>query len=159
MNRVRAGLLGLLTTPSFVLVGCGYFHPKPTIQTDPDLNFYQTAVTQLEFVDEVPPNEQAISTPAPLNLETDTPDFREISLQECIQLALKNNEVMRDLGGVVFENARGTSDGLQPGSARIRTAIGFGSGRPRSRPRARLTPNSPRMRSCSGSINPTTTAR
>jgi hypothetical protein len=104
MNRVRAGILGLLTTPSLVLSGCGYFQNQTAVVSDPSLNYYQTAATQVEYVDEVLPDQQASSTPAPLTLLNDTPEFREISLQECIQLALQNNQVMRDLGGVVLRS-------------------------------------------------------
>ena len=68
------------------------------------MNYYQAAATQVEYTDVVPTDEQAASTQAPLTLHTDNPEFREISLQECIQMALQNNEVMRDLGGVVLRS-------------------------------------------------------
>jgi outer membrane protein TolC len=126
MNRVRAGLLGLLATPFLLLPGCGHSQKKQAVFTDPDLNFYQTAATQVEFNDEVPTGEQAASTPAPLTFQDDTPAFREISLQECIQLALQNNEVMRDLGGVVLRTPAALQTVYSPGVQESEPRLGLG---------------------------------
>jgi outer membrane protein TolC len=126
MNRVRAGILGLLTTPSLVLSGCGYFQNQTAVVSDPSLNYYQTAATQVEYVDEVLPDQQASSTPAPLTLLNDTPEFREISLQECIQLALQNNQVMRDLGGVVLRSPASAQTIFNPAVQETEPRLGLG---------------------------------
>lgn len=125
MNRMRAGLLGLLTAPTLVLLGCGYFQNKH-VACDPDLSYYQTAATRVEYVDDLPPNENAASTPAPLTLHTDTPTFRDISLQECIQLALQNNQVMQDLGGVLFRDPAALQTVFDPAVQETEPRLGLG---------------------------------
>ncbi len=74
----------------------------------------------------VPPGEQSASTPAPLTLHTDTPEFREISLQECIQMALQNNEVMRDLGGVVLRTPASLQTIYSPAVQESEPRLGLG---------------------------------
>lgn len=125
MNRVRAGLLGFLTAPTLVLLGCGYFQNKH-VACDPDLNYYQTAATRVEYVDELLPSETAANTPAPLTLHTDAPKFRDITLQECIQMALQNNQVMQDLGGVVFRDPASVQSVFDPAVQETEPRLGLG---------------------------------
>ncbi len=126
MNRVRKRLLGLLATPSMALVGCGYFQNQKVVVSDPDLDYYHTQATQVEYNDEVPPGEQAASTPAPLTLHDDAPEFREISLQECIQMALQNNEVMRDLGVAVLRSPASVQTVYNPAIQESEPRLGLG---------------------------------
>lgn len=125
MNRVRAGLLGFLTAPTLVLLGCGYFQSKHQA-CDPNLDYYQTAATRVEYVDELPPGETAASTPPPLTLNTDAPKFRDITLQECIQWALQNNQVMQDLGGVVFRLPAQVETVFDPAVQETEPRLGLG---------------------------------
>ena len=125
MNRVRCGLLGLLTSPAVVMLGCGYFQ-QTQVASGPDLSYYQTAATQVEYVDELLPNEQSANTPAPLSLHNDTPEFRDISLQECIQMALQNNEVMRDLGVAVLRTPASLQTVYNPAVQESEPRLGLG---------------------------------
>jgi outer membrane protein TolC len=80
----------------------------------------------LEYTDEIAPSEQAASTPAPLTLHNDAPEFREITLQECIQLAIQNNEVMRDLGGVVLRTPASVQTVYNPAIQESEPRLGLG---------------------------------
>ena len=117
--------MGFLAAPIFMLPGCGNFQHKP-VAPDCDLDYYQTTATEVEYTEPLPPNEEAASTPAPLTLNTDTPEFREISLQECIQMALQNNEVMRDLGGVLLRTPASVQTVYTPAVQESEPRLGLG---------------------------------
>ena len=62
--------------------------------------------TQIEYPAESPCTQNSadpsINSPPPVTLDNDAkPEYWDVSLQEVIQLALANSEVLRDLGGAV----------------------------------------------------------
>ena len=125
MNRVRHWLLGLLGAPVLVLPGCGYFHHNPAPPNCDFVNYRPTA-TQVEYTEPLPLDEDIAATPAPMTLYADTPVFRDISLQECVQLALQNNEVMRDLGGVLLRTPASVQTVYTPAVQESEPRLGLG---------------------------------
>ncbi len=125
MNRVRLRLLGLLAAPVLVLPGCGYFQHNPAPPMC-EVEYYQPPATQVEYTEPLPPDEDIATTPAPLTLYADTAEFRDISLQECIQMALQNNEVMRDLGGVLLRTPASVQTVYTPAVQESEPRLGLG---------------------------------
>lgn len=85
-----------------LVAGC---RNKPTASVVDSAPYVQAA-TSIETPElDTPLNEEVRSTIRPVSLSSETPDqFREISLQEVVQLALANSKVFRDLGGVVLQS-------------------------------------------------------
>jgi outer membrane protein TolC len=52
---------------------------------------------------------------APLTLSSDTPQYRDITLQEAVEIGLSNSRVMRDLGGTVLRSPATTRSIHTPG--------------------------------------------
>ena len=98
---IRAILVALLVA----LAGCTPQDPFYVVRSrhDNDLEFYQGAATQIDDpnVESQRLADVAGATP-PLSLQRrDTNNIWELTLEEAIKLALKNNKIMRNIGGSV----------------------------------------------------------
>lgn len=92
-------LAGLTTLP-----GCSLRKARE-FEFDSDFAHYQGAATELSQPDvDTVSYEEVASTRAPLTLHEDSlPDFWDLTLDDAIQTALANSQVMRDLGALVLE--------------------------------------------------------
>lgn len=84
-------------------VGC---HMKDSLVFDKQekIGPYRKVATAIEYPDvKACSRPEAVSTMAPRLINDDRPlEYRELTLQEAVQTALQNSEVMRDLGGQVL---------------------------------------------------------
>jgi outer membrane protein TolC len=116
MDRIRRTIVAVLTTSLVMPAGCQWrrdaaFHGAPEA-------CYDKVATQIEYPAESPCTQSnadpSIDSSPPVTLSADTkPNYWDVSLQEVIQLALANSEVLRDLGGAVVrapESTRTTVD-------------------------------------------------
>jgi outer membrane protein TolC len=87
------------------LPGCSMRKSKE-LQFDPDFSHYYGAATELAEPDvETVSYEELTSTLPPLTLKEDAPpEFWDLPLEEVIQTAIANSQVMRDLGALVLES-------------------------------------------------------
>jgi len=105
MNRPPAWISLTLVTALAVLPGCllrdreGWFH-------DESVAHFNAVATELEA-----PNVESSSSPdtlgalAPLTIRNDQPtEYWELSLEETVQTAISNSQVLRDLGGAVIRS-------------------------------------------------------
>ncbi|MDA1015796.1 MAG: TolC family protein [Planctomycetota bacterium] len=98
------------------VVGCWsppqLMNPEPQVFDDADeLAAYDHASLQIETPPEDPShNSDLLATQAPIDITKATPeDFREMPLNEAVQLALSNTRILRDLGGLVLRSPSSTS--------------------------------------------------
>ncbi len=75
-----------------------------------DSSAYLQAATAIETPElDSPVDEQAHLAVRPVSLSTEVPaEFREISLQEAVQISLANSKIFRDLGGIVLQSPEST---------------------------------------------------
>lgn len=103
MSR-QTPLIGLVaTTVLIALTGCHPQEPFYLKNVDNDLQYYKGQATEIEYPDV---NADRLADVAqamrPWSLKhRDPKSFWELSLEEAIQIALKNNKVMRNIGGQV----------------------------------------------------------
>jgi hypothetical protein len=116
MDCFRPIIVAMLTLSLAMPVGCQWrrgldFHGARDTS-------YEKMATQIEYPAESPCTQNSadpsINSPPPVTLDNDSkPEYRNISLQEAIQTALANSDVLRDLGGAVVrapETTRTTTD-------------------------------------------------
>ena len=75
---------------------------------DSGMHHYVDMSTRIELPDVNPSYDDRMAeiaaTPPPITLNSQTPtEFWDLSLQETVQLALRNSEVLRDLGGAILQ--------------------------------------------------------
>ena len=72
---------------------------------DPDLEHYKTASTQIEYPDvESASYAETAATPPPLTIhQVGQADYWDLTLNDALQTALANSQVLRDLGGLVLQ--------------------------------------------------------
>lgn len=126
----KANLVRSLGTPlaiSALVWGCRH-HEKVVEQPVP----YIQAATAIETPElDCPTSEESHSAIRPVSLSTEIPsEFRDMGLQEAVQLALANSKVFRDLGGVVLDS---------PSSARTTMDTAILESDPRFGPQAALS--------------------
>jgi len=93
----------LLVLAAPALPGCRWRDTGGMYGGDPDLAYFRTVATQIDVPDVPSDTGIAQSTAPPMTLTEDTPiEYWDLTLQECVQLALTNSQVMRDLGGLVL---------------------------------------------------------
>ncbi len=95
----RISLMGLMLLNAW---GCNWNRPKYEFY-EGELEAYQHAATEIEDANLIDHDRfsQAATTP-PRTLLTETPpEYWDLHLDECIQIALSNSRVLRDLGGVL----------------------------------------------------------
>jgi outer membrane protein TolC len=103
MSR-QTPLIGVvITTILIALVGCHPQEPFYLKNVDNDLQYYKGQATEIEYpevnADRLPDVSEAMR---PWSLKhRDTKNVWELTLEEAIQIALKNNKVMRNIGGQV----------------------------------------------------------
>jgi len=101
-----AGIVSLAVVLALGLTGCKSPHKK---LEEHDLAHYVAVSTHIDYPDLVPRHDdgyaQIASTPRPNTLRNQSPtDFRDMTLQEAVHLALQNSQVLRDLGGSVLRS-------------------------------------------------------
>jgi outer membrane protein TolC len=101
MESKRA-ILALAAIVAF-LGGCQGGKEYRFFRDDGQLRYYKDQATQIEFPEaDQPPPPSAITTLPPRILHDGMPaDYWPLPLQEAVQVALANSEVMRDIGGRV----------------------------------------------------------
>jgi len=111
-------LLRLCLAMCFTVSGCALQHSTDFVG-DPDLEYYKTAATQIEFPDvESPAFAESASIAAPLTLSTaDPPEYWPLTLNDAIQLALRNSRTLRDLGGLVIQAPQAVRTVMDPALA------------------------------------------
>jgi hypothetical protein len=101
MYRVRLALVVVLATAFLAAGGC-FSRKGNSVFTAPyDAAKYRQMATEIEYPNiETPLRGELLDTPPPLSLvRGDMPKYRDITLEEAVQAALTNNQVIRDLGG------------------------------------------------------------
>ncbi len=103
-HRGRSFIVASLATVS-LLAGCRH-HDAVVTDSAP----YLQAATAIETPDlQIPTDTEVHSALRPVSLTSEIPtEFRDVSLQEIVQIALANSEVFRDLGGVVLRSPSST---------------------------------------------------
>ncbi len=99
-----------------VLSGCGLpWKNESVVHQEADWQYYKNAATRVDYTDPyVAEPEEVLATVAPRTIDDDDPDFREITLQDAIQMALTNSTVLRDLGGLVLQSPNSTRSVFDP---------------------------------------------
>jgi outer membrane protein TolC len=103
MSRQAPHIGVLLATIVAALAGCHPQEPFYLKNVDNDLKYWKGEATQIEYpdvnADRLPDTANAIR---PFSLENQDPkNFWELTLEEAMGYALKNNKVMRNIGGQV----------------------------------------------------------
>lgn len=111
----RARLLRWLAATLAVGAGCAKVH-RFHFQESAVPSYYNTVSTQIEY-----PNvkscleDKVVTTPAPLTLENPADlQTRDIRLEEVIQIALQNSDILRSLGGTVVQAPAGVRTQFDP---------------------------------------------
>jgi len=102
MKRQSAWFVGLLVG-ALVLPGCLF--AKRDFTFDEGITHFETVATQIEYPNVAAPSgHEVLCAYEPRRLNDPEPDYWDMTLQEAIQLALANSEVMRDLGATVIRS-------------------------------------------------------
>ena len=97
------------------LCGCVQQNRGGFLGGDPDLGYYRTVATDIEYPDVPSANDETATTIAPLTLDDDEPiEYWDLSLQEAVQIALSRSEVLRDLGGLVLQSPASAETVYEP---------------------------------------------
>lgn len=97
----RRGIAGLLIGAMLTAVGGCAKHNEVKF-ADSTFEHYKRVATEMKFADVHSP--AAPPTEIPLSLATAPREFWDVPLEEAIQLALQNSQVMRDLGGLILRS-------------------------------------------------------
>jgi outer membrane protein TolC len=83
----------------------GCLSPKSAEKSEGDLAHYQHVVTQIEYPTvPVPCDENVLRTPPPRTMrDLSNVQYRDLSLQDAIQIALSKSRVLLDLGGTILQ--------------------------------------------------------
>ncbi|QDS87798.1 Outer membrane efflux protein [Rosistilla ulvae] len=98
-----------------ITAGCNLAQ-KSTQVADCENHNFSARATQIEYPDvQLACHSQGLSTLPPRSLDDAPPEvYRELTLDEAIQVALRNSQVMKDLGGSVLNAADTTSSIYDP---------------------------------------------
>lgn len=90
--------------------GCRLRQPAPT-RSEAPLRIFQGHALDVEYPDVATPIDgELLATPAPLSVANAHPSqYRDLPLQEAIQIALINAKVLRDLGGQLIRTPQAAS--------------------------------------------------
>jgi len=83
-------------------------------QDDKHLKQFHSVATEIEYPDVGRSNDELITATSPQTIANSTQKYRNLSLQETIQLALTNSDVLRDLGGTVVPTPNNAKTTLDP---------------------------------------------
>lgn len=122
MKRVWHWYLGLAIALTIGSPGCTLRRADYAFQSQ-SLSRYQNMATEIEYPDvDAPSNPQAASTMAPFMFPTGPNDpepvYWDLPVEEAVQAALQNSQVLRDLGGLVLQS------GIQNSAVQVRTIQG-----------------------------------
>ncbi|MEQ8789682.1 MAG: TolC family protein [Pirellulaceae bacterium] len=113
--RTLVWSLVLLTLASSATPGCRWRDTGGMYGGDPDLAYFRSVATAIDVPDVPSDTSGVLSTAPPLTLSDDAPiDYWDLSLQECVQMALTNSQVMRDLGGLVLQAPESVDTVFEP---------------------------------------------
>jgi hypothetical protein len=102
MKRLPTWFVGLLVG-ALVLPGCLCL--KQDVTFDDDLTHFETFATEIEYPDvAAPASDEVLCTQPPRKIDDPQPEYWNMTLQEAIELALAQSEVMRDLGGTLIRS-------------------------------------------------------
>ena len=102
MSRQFRYSSALLILAAIAAIGCRPTQPAFFFE-DGDLSHYLDVATEIEYPNTPPPDDgEIIRTPAPRTIRDTQVEYRDMSLQEAVRLALKHSKVLRDLGGAVL---------------------------------------------------------
>lgn len=89
---------------SLVIGGCLRHAETPLPTGAIDNSHYQNLAKQIEIPDSPTPTDDMLAaTLPPTSLQkSDTPEYLELSLEDTVQLALANSQILRDLGGTLL---------------------------------------------------------
>ena len=89
-----------------ILIGCGLLPDRETLRKDTACSHYQHVATQIEYPNVMEScDDGMMSTPPPMSLSTEEPkDYWNLTLEEAVQLALVNSQVLRNLGGTILRS-------------------------------------------------------
>ncbi|MEN0110267.1 MAG: hypothetical protein AAF805_06050, partial [Planctomycetota bacterium] len=106
MDRHFRASLSLLLSVVMIATGCAPTQPFYFME-DGDLSHYVDVATQVEYPDvEEPSLDEVTGARKPLTVRNaDEYEMWDLSLEEATRITLTNSQVMRQLGGVVQENA------------------------------------------------------
>lgn len=111
-NFARLWLVTMLALP-----GCA-LRDKPMSfgNAEGDLDYFRNVATEIEYPDEPAPlNQQSLENLSPDVIgESGAPEYWDLKLEEAIQLALKNSDVLRDLGGTLLRTPALVNSTQQP---------------------------------------------
>jgi outer membrane protein TolC len=98
--------LAIVLTIAVLCAGCTRFGKSPQA---PPANQFNNVATQIEYPNISEPTlTEALATPPPHKIDAAVfQEYSDITLQEAIQGALWNSQVLRDLGGTVVNNPLG----------------------------------------------------
>ncbi len=101
MNRPLHRLVALLLLMVLAATGCSPTQPF-YLHEDGDLSHYVATVTELENPDvEQISLEEVTQARPPLTLsDAEFNNFRDVTLEECVSIALQNSKVIRNLGSL-----------------------------------------------------------
>jgi outer membrane protein TolC len=105
----------LVTT--LALPGCALSDkPMSFGNAEGDLDYFRNVATEIEYPDEPAPlNQQSLENLSPDVIgESGAPEYWDLKLEEAIQLALKNSDVLRDLGGTLLRTPALVNSTQQP---------------------------------------------
>lgn len=125
-QRVRSSLVAPIAL-SMLFGGCRH---HDAVVTDSAVYLQAaTAIETPELAEAV--NDEAHTSLRPVSLRSETPsEFRDLTLQEAVQIAMSSSKIFRDLGGVVLQS---------PGSARSTMDTAILETDPRFGPQAALS--------------------
>jgi outer membrane protein TolC len=101
MKRELPWFVGLVAIPLLAFPGC--MLAKRDVTFEKDLGHYETVATEIEYPNVAAPSDDClVYGPEPRSLGDPEPDYWDMTLQEAIELALANSEVMRNIGGALL---------------------------------------------------------
>jgi outer membrane protein TolC len=118
MDRLRKLLTLVLAGTLLVPSGCFYQRDR-SFTSEVPAGAYEQVASQIDYPAESACTQlnadESISSPHPWTLQTKgTPEYRDITLEEAIQITLQNSRVLRDLGGAVVRAPESTRTATDP---------------------------------------------
>lgn len=120
-GRLR-NILNLLVASTMVLPSGCFLPDRKSFKANIPEGTYAKVASEIEYPTESACTEstadESLASPQPWTIKTEgTPDYWDMSLEECIQLTLQNSRVLRDLGGAVVRAPSSTRTALDPAAA------------------------------------------
>lgn len=120
MERLRK-LVALVLCGAFLLPSGCFLHSDRKFNTVVPPDTYKTVASEIEYPTESECTQmnadESIHSPKPWTIDTQgTPEYWDISLEECIRITLANSRVLRDLGGSVVRSPETTHTSMDPAS-------------------------------------------